>query len=123
MVTNELYLYDRADEYIILWKFGSHAISGYRVTDVGPPKPPHPSVPGSSKKPGLNRVKTILEYVLQSRLLPASRYFEFFFFFFFYDIQNNLRFFDIYSTRIQVGKLMCYKTVYLTFVSLALQKF
>ena len=40
MVTNKLYLDDKTDEYIILCKFGSHTISGYKVTVVGPPKRP-----------------------------------------------------------------------------------
>ena len=51
MVTRQLYLDDGTVEYIILCKFGSHIISGYRVTGVGPP------VPGSLKEPGLNRVQ------------------------------------------------------------------
>ena len=53
------YVDDRTDEYIVLCKFGSHTISGKRVTGVGPPKPPSPpAVSGSPKKPGLNRVHT-----------------------------------------------------------------
>ena len=57
MVTNKLYLDDRNNEYIVLCKFGSHTISGCRVTGVGPPEPPPPG-PGKQKKPGLNRVKS-----------------------------------------------------------------
>ena len=49
MVTNKLYLYDRTDEYIILCKYGSHNISGYTVTGVEPPKPPHRLPPGPKK--------------------------------------------------------------------------
>ena len=55
MVTNKLYN-DRTDDHIILCKFGSHTISGYRVAGVGPSKPPLP-VPGSSKKPDRNMIK------------------------------------------------------------------
>ena len=57
MVTNKLYLDDRNNEYIVLCKFGSHIISGYRVSGVGPPKPPSPGPGKQIKKPGLNRVK------------------------------------------------------------------
>ena len=61
MLTNKPELYDRTDEYIIMCEFGRHTISGYRVTVVGPPKlspfPPPLPVSGTSKKPGLNRVK------------------------------------------------------------------
>ena len=49
MVTNKLYLDDGTDEYIILCKFGSHAISGYSVTGVGPPKGPPPHCPRKRK--------------------------------------------------------------------------
>ena len=52
-VTKKLYLDARADEYIILCKFISHTISGYRVTCVGPLKPEKP------EKRGLNRVKIL----------------------------------------------------------------
>ena len=34
MVTNKLYLDDRNNEYIVLCKFGSHSISGCKVTGV-----------------------------------------------------------------------------------------
>ena len=57
MVTKKLYLDDRNNEYIILCKFGSHSISGYTVTGVGPPKHPPPRSQEAKKKPGLNRVK------------------------------------------------------------------
>ena len=64
IVTNKLYLDDRNNEYIVLCKFGSHTISGCRVTGVGPPKrplpPPPPPGPGKQKRPGLNRVKGII---------------------------------------------------------------
>ena len=38
MVTNKLYLDDKNDDYIVLCKFGSHTISGYRVIGIGRPK-------------------------------------------------------------------------------------
>ena len=77
-VTNKLYLDIRTDEYIILCKFSSHKISGYRVTFIGrlkppPLPPPRPPVPGSPKKPGLNRVKWnfhISELVKESLFAP-----------------------------------------------------
>ena len=59
MVTNKLYLGDINNDYIVLCKLGSHTISGCRVTGVGPPEPP--PVLGSKKKPGLNRVKFMLD--------------------------------------------------------------
>ena len=49
MVTNKLYLDDRNNEYIVLCKFGSHTMSGCRVTMVGPPKP-NPPGPGKQIK-------------------------------------------------------------------------
>ena len=69
MVTNKLYLDDRIDEKIIMCKFGSHTIRGYRVTEA-----PIPPVPGSSKKPGLNRVKL---YILHVNLLIPIEYASF----------------------------------------------
>ena len=56
IVTNKLYLDDRNNDYIVLCKLGSHTISGYRVTGVGPPEPP-PGPGKQKKKLGLNRVK------------------------------------------------------------------
>ena len=50
MVTNKLYLDDRTDEYIILFKFGSRTMSCYIVTGVGPPKLPQPLGPRKLKK-------------------------------------------------------------------------
>ena len=50
MVTNKLYLDDRTDEYIMLCKFGSYTISGYRVTGVGPPNLPQSLGPRKTKK-------------------------------------------------------------------------
>ena len=70
MVTNKLFLDDRNNEYIVLCKFGSHTISGYRVTGVGPPEPP--PGPGKQKKPGLNRVNN--EFILNSILIRPIRW-------------------------------------------------
>ena len=68
MVTNKLYLDDRNNDYIVMCKYGSHTISGCRVTGVGPPEPP-PPVLGSKKKPGLNRVNTYSANILKTLVI------------------------------------------------------
>ena len=45
MVAHKLHLDVIIDQYIILCKFGSHTISGYRGTGVGPPNPTPPPPP------------------------------------------------------------------------------
>ena len=54
MVAHKIHLDVIIDQYIILCKFGSHTISGYRGTGVGPPNPPTPAPTPTV----LNRVKT-----------------------------------------------------------------
>ena len=77
MVTNKLYLDDRNNLYIVLFKFGGHTISGCRVTGVGPPEPP-PPVLGSKKKPGLNRVKSEVDASDFRNSLHVIQWYEFY---------------------------------------------